>query len=54
MKTNKIFGVKSITNLIYGLIVLLPMFAILGRTIYVQANPYAKDSYSQSVSLKQA
>lgn len=47
MKTNKIFGVKSITNLIYGLIVLLPMFAILGRTIYVQANPNAKDSYSQ-------
>lgn len=29
-----------------------PFVAILSRVIYVQANPNAKDSYSQSVSLK--
>lgn len=46
MKSNScIFGVKSITNLIYGLIILLPMFSILGRVIYTQSNLNAKDSY---------
>lgn len=43
---NKIFGVKNITHLLYGIIVLLPMMAILGRVCYTVANKNAKDSYS--------
>ena len=53
MKTRSLFGVKSITNLIYGLIILLPMFAVLGRVIYTQSNPNAKDSYSSKTIYQQ-
>lgn len=49
MRTKSIFGVKSITNLIYGLLMIAPFVAILSRVIYVQANPNAKDSYSDKV-----
>lgn len=45
---NKIFGFKSITNLIYGLLMCMPLFAVLGRVIYTQSNPNAKDSYSDN------
>lgn len=46
MRVKSFFGIKSITNLIYGLLMIAPFVAILSRVIYVQSNPNAKDSYS--------
>lgn len=42
----KVFGAKQITHLLYGFVVLLPLMAIFGRTLYTIANKNAKDSYS--------
>lgn len=41
----KIFGYKSITHLLYGLLLLLPFLAILGRSVYTIANKNANQSY---------
>lgn len=51
MRTSR-FGVKSLFNIIYATIILLPMFSVFGRLIYTQSNPNAKDSYSSLQSLK--
>ena len=42
----KTFGYKSITHLIYGLLMMLPFFAILIKVLYVQVNKNAYQSYS--------
>lgn len=49
----RFFGAKNITHILYGLIMLLPMFSILARVIYIQANPNAKDSYSGTTTTYQ-
>lgn len=42
----KFFKKKNLLNVLYAVLIALPLFSILGRVLYTQWNQNAKDSYS--------